>query len=138
RIVDAIAGELYVQMHLGRSGGDDSAKIPFAVVPIRAGPSEKVAEVGAGLIPYPHPAPGQPVMREMQCLQQSRFVAGIQCHHEAVEYRECCAYRSLIPGWASVWSIAMIGASPGGNVSRRPRERCAYSCRRRSFRPPRG
>src|ERR1700724_3647917 len=96
RIVDAIAGEPYVQMHLGRSGGDDSAKIPFAVVPIRAGPSEKVAEVGAGLIPYPHPAPGQPVMREMQCLQQSRFVAGIQCRHEAVEYRECCAYRSLI------------------------------------------
>jgi hypothetical protein len=35
-------------------------------------------------------------MREMQCLQQSRFVAGIQYRHEAVEYRECCAYRSLI------------------------------------------
>jgi len=46
--VDAITGELYVQMHLGRSGGDNLAKIPFAVVPVRAGTGEKVAKSAPG------------------------------------------------------------------------------------------
>jgi hypothetical protein len=35
-------------------------------------------------------------MRKMECREQGRFVAGIQCRHEAVEYSERCAYRRLI------------------------------------------
>src|SRR6266850_6337948 len=58
RIVDAIAGELYVHMYLGRSGGDNLAKIPFAVVPVRPGTGEKIAKIVARPIPHPHRAPG--------------------------------------------------------------------------------
>jgi hypothetical protein len=63
----------------------------------------KIAEVRAGLIPHPHPASGKSVMREMQRREQSRFVAGIQRRHEAVEYSERRLHRSLIgPGLSLV------------------------------------
>ena len=64
-------------MYFGRSGGDDLAKIPFTVVPVRAGTSEKITEIGTRLIPYPHLAAGQPIMRKVQCREQSRFIASI-------------------------------------------------------------
>jgi hypothetical protein len=42
-------------------------------------------------------------MREMQRREQSRFVAGIQRRHEAVEYSERRLHRSLIgPGLSLV------------------------------------
>ena len=50
-------------LHLGRSGGDNSAKIPFAVVPVRAGAGEKVGKVGARLILHPNPAPASRLSR---------------------------------------------------------------------------
>jgi len=62
RVVDAIAGELHVQVHLGGAGGDNLAKIPSIVVPVQAGAGEEVAKVGSGLIPQPHLARGEPVM----------------------------------------------------------------------------
>ena len=96
RVVGAIAGELHVQVHLGGAGGDNLAKIPSAVVPVCAGSGEKVAEVGTGLIPHPHLARGQPVMREVQCREQGWLVAAIQRGHEAVEYSERRAYGSLV------------------------------------------
>src|ERR1700737_481304 len=80
-------------------------------------------------------------MRKMQCREQGGFVAGIQRRHEAVEYSERRAYRSLIRLDLSL--VDTDGASPPveilrghviGNVSRPPRERCADSCRLRSFR----
>src|SRR6266851_5185505 len=75
RLVGAIAGELYVQVDLGGSSDDNLAKIPFAVVPVRAGTGEKIAKIVARPIPHPHAAPGQPVMREVR-REQGRFVAG--------------------------------------------------------------
>jgi hypothetical protein len=48
RVVGAVAGELHVQVHLGGPGGDKLAKIPAAVVPVRAGSGEKVASKRRG------------------------------------------------------------------------------------------
>jgi len=83
-------------MHLVDAGGDNIAKIPFAVVPVGAGTGEKVTEIGPRLIPHPHPAVGQPVMREMQPREQGWLIAGIQRCHKAIENRERLGYRRRV------------------------------------------
>ena len=44
--------------HYRLAGGDNLAKIPCAVVPVRAGTGEKIAKVGARPIPHLDPAAG--------------------------------------------------------------------------------
>jgi hypothetical protein len=52
-------------------------------------------------------------MREMQCREQGRLVAGIECGHEAVEHSECCAYCSLVGlGLSLVDVLAMVVLRP--------------------------
>jgi len=68
---------LHIQVDFRRPGGDDVAKIPLAVMPARAGAGAKIAEIGAKPIPYPDPAPGEPLVREMQRRREGRLVAGI-------------------------------------------------------------
>jgi len=63
-------------------------------------------------------------MRKMQRREQGWFVAGIQRRHEAVEYSERRAYRSLISLGLSLVRSLSVCAAP------------ALSCRgSRSFRP---
>src|SRR5262245_26136589 len=83
-------------MHLVDAGCDNIAKIPFAVVPIRAGMGEKVAKIGSRLIPDPHSSPGQPVMREMQRREQGRLVAGVQRLRKSFEHSERLGDRGLV------------------------------------------
>src|ERR1700730_11953581 len=59
----------------------------------------------------------------MYCREQGRFVAGIQNHHEAVEYRERRAYCSLIrrPEFGrSRWSFSVRWTSYGAMIERQP------------------
>jgi hypothetical protein len=51
-------------------------------------------------------------MREMQCREQGRFVTGIQRRHEAVDYGERRAYRSLIRLGLNL--VDTDGPSPSG------------------------
>src|SRR6267378_2833923 len=51
-------------------------------------------------------------MREMQCREQGRFVAGIQRRHEAVEHGECRGYRGLVRLGLSL--VDTDGLSPPG------------------------
>src|SRR5579862_9869491 len=83
-------------MNLRRSGGDDVAKVPFAVVPVCAGTGAKIAEVRMGPVPHPHPSSGKSVMREMQRREQGGFVADIERSHKAIKHNERRIYRSLI------------------------------------------
>ena len=59
-------------------------------------------------------------MREMQRREHSRFVAGVQCRHEAVEYRERRLYRSLVgPGVSLVDGDARSPSDRIGEAGRR-------------------
>ena len=66
-----------VQVHHCGARSDNFAKIPFTVVPVYTGTREKIAKISFRLMPHPHPAAGQSVMREMQRGERNWFIAGI-------------------------------------------------------------
>jgi len=122
------AGELHVQMHVGASGSDNSAKVPAAVVPVRTGAGERIAKIGSRM--------------KMRRRSQSWLVTSIQRAHKAVEDSGCGAYAA-----SSDWAQSLVdsdrpspcdGTSWAESLSRPRHGRCAYNCHRRSFRSPLG
>ena len=96
------AGELHVQMHVGASGSDNSAKVPAAVVPVRTGAGERIAKIGSRM--------------KMRRRSQSWLVTSIQRAHKAVEDSGCGAYAASS---LKVWSIAIVPPPAMGHLGRK-------------------